>query len=149
MRLENDPLVFVDTSIFVDVDRGRKEAIELCKQLTLKNRALISTISVSEILTGSYLRKDYKAALAKAERVLGEFRWVPLDGGIARLVAEINAYLISKGLPIQYEDVAIAASCIAEGCDILLTENKDHFTRIPRLKGKVKSPKEFAGKLSS
>jgi len=135
--------VFVDTSIIVDVDRGKEDVIELCKQLTSTNSALISTVSISEILTGSYLRKDYKVAVKKAEKVLGQFRWVPLNGEVAKLVAELNAYLISKGQPIEYQDVAIAASFLIECCDVLLTENKDHFERLPNLKGKVMTPKEF------
>ncbi len=135
--------LFVDTSIIVNVDRGKEDVIELCKQLTSTNSALISTVSISEILTGSYLRKDYKVAVKKAEKVLGQFRWVSLNGEIAKLVAELNAYLISKGQPIEYQDVAIAASFLFECCDVLLTENKDHFERLPNLKGKVMTPKEF------
>ena len=141
--------VFVDTSIIVDVDRGKEDVIELCKQLTSTNSALISTVSISEILTGSYLRKDYKVAVKKAEKVLGQFRWVPLNGEVAKLVAELNAYLISKGQPIEYQDVAIAASFLIECCDVLLTENKDHFERLPNLKGKVMTPKEFIQKFPS
>lgn len=135
--------VFVDTSIIVDVDRGKQEVIDLCKRLTSTNSAFISTVSVSEILTGSYLRKDYKTAVKKAEKVLSQFRWVPLNGEAAKLVAELNAYLISKGQPIEYQDVAIAASFLLECCDVLLTENKDHFERLPNLKGKVMTPREF------
>jgi predicted nucleic acid-binding protein len=135
--------VFVDTSIIVDVDRGKQDVIELCKKLTSTNSAFISTVSVSEILTGSYLRKDYKTAIKKAERVLGQFRWVPLNCEAAKLVAELNAYLISKGQPIEYQDVAIAATFLMEGCNVLLTENKEHFERLPNLKGKVMTPKEF------
>ena len=86
-------------------------------------------------MTGAYLRKDYKTAVDKAEKVLGQFSWVLLDGEVAKLVGQLNAYLISKGLPIEYQDVAIAASCLAEGCDFLLTENEDHFARIPKVKG--------------
>ena len=138
--------VFVDTSIIVDVDRGKQDVIDLCKQLTTTNRAFISTVSVSEILTGSYLRKDYKIAIRKAEKVLSQFRWVPLNGEAAKLIAELNAYLISKGQPIEYQDVAIAASFLLECCDVLLTENTDHFERLPNLKGKVMTPKEFCQK---
>ena len=135
--------VLVDTSIIVDVDRGKQDIIELCKKLTSTNSAFISTVSVSEILTGSYLRKDYKAAVKKAEKVLSQFRWVTLNGETAKIIAELNAYLISKGQPIEYQDVAIAASFLLERCDVLLTENKDHFERLPSLKGKVMTPKEF------
>jgi len=134
---------FVDTSIIVDVDRGKQDVIDLCKRLTFTGNAYISTVSVSEILTGSFLRKDYKAAVKRAEKVLNQFRWVPLDGKVAKLIAELNAYLISKGQPIEYQDVAIAASFLLECCDVLLTENKDHFGRLPNLKGKVMTPKEF------
>ncbi len=138
--------VFVDTSIIVDVDRGREDVIELCKQLTSTNSAFMSTVSVSEILTGSYLRKDYVAAVKKAEQVLSQFRWVSLNGQIAKHTAQLNAYLISKGQPIEYQDVVIAASFLVECCDILLTENKEHFERLPNLKGKVMTPKEFCQK---
>ena len=135
--------VFVNTSIIVDVDSGKQDVINLCKRLTSTNSAFISTVSVSEILTGSYLRRDYKIAVRKAEKVLSQFRWVPLNGEVAKLVAELNAYLISKGQPIEYQDVAIAASCLLECCNVLLTENKDHFERLPNLKGKVMTPREF------
>jgi predicted nucleic acid-binding protein len=138
--------VFVDTSIIVDVDRGKQDVIEFCKQLTSTNSALISIVSVSEILTGAYLRKDYKSTVKKAEKVLSQFRWVTLNAEVAKIVAELNAYLISKGQPIVYQDVAIAASFLMECCDVLLTENKDHFERLPNLKGKVTTPKEFCQK---
>lgn len=60
----------------------------------------------------------------------------------------MNAYLISMGQPIEYQDVAIAASFLLEFCDVLLTENKEHFERLPNLKGKVMTPKEFCRKIS-
>ena len=148
-KTQNKPkTVFVDTSIIVDVDRGKQDVIELCKKLTSTNSAFISTVSVSEILTGSYLRKDYRAAVKKAEKVLGQFRSVTLNGEAAKLIAELNAYLISKGQPIEYQDVAIAASFLLECCDVLLTENKEHFERIPNLKGKVMTPKEYCQEFS-
>lgn len=140
----SDRTVLVDTSIIVDVDRGKEDVIELCRQLTRDKKALISAVSVSEILTGSYLRRDYKTAVRKAERVLGQFRIVTLNEETAKVIAQLNAYLISKGQPIEYQDVAIAASFLVECCDVLLTENKDHFERLPNLKGKVMTPKEFS-----
>jgi uncharacterized protein with PIN domain len=62
--------MLVDTSIIVDVDRDKQNVIELCKQITSTNSAYISTVSISEILTGSYLRKDYKVAVKKAKKIL-------------------------------------------------------------------------------
>ena len=142
-KARKEPTVMVDTSVIVDIDRGKDNVIELCKRLTCANRAFISTVTVSEILTGSCLRKDYKTALKKAEKVLSQFRWVPFDGEAAKLTAQLNAYLISKGQPIEYQDVVIAASFLTRCCDVLLTENKNHFERLPNLRGKVMTPKVF------
>ena len=137
----------MDTSVIVDVDRGKQEAIELCKKLTSEHNAFLSAVTVSEILTGSYLRKDYKTAVKKAEKVLGQFSWVPLDGKIARVIGQLNAYLLVRGLPIEYQDVAIAASCLVVGCDVLVTENNEHFARIVNLKNKILTPTELARRL--
>lgn len=139
--------VFVDTSIVVDIDRGKKDTIELCRYLTSTNGAMISTVTVSEILTGSYLRSDYTTAVNKAQKVLEQFIWVPLGGEVAKRIGQLNAYLISKGQSIEYEDVAIAASCLVENCDVMLTENKDHFTRFPKLQEKLMSHEELYAKL--
>jgi predicted nucleic acid-binding protein len=140
--------VFLDTSVIVDIDRGKDEAIDICKTLTREHDAFISTVTVSEILTGSYLRKDYVSAVKKAKRVLGQFSWINFDGAIADKLAQLNAYLIAEGQPIEYQDNAIAASCIATDSAILLTNNKEHFKRIPALKDKVLTPKELKGRLS-
>ncbi len=138
--------VLVDTSVIVDVDRGKEDVIELCRRLTSDKSAVVSVVTYSEILTGSYLRRDYQAAVKKAERVLSQFRLADLDEKTAKVIAQLNAYLLSSGQPIEYQDVAIAASFLVECCDVLLTENKSHFERLPTLKGKVMPPAEFSRK---
>jgi len=134
---------FLDTSIIVDIDRGDDEVIGLCKKLVKEHEVLISTVTVSEVLTGSYLREDHLKAVSKAKKVLGQFAWINLDGEVAEKVAQINAYLITEGLPIEFPDVVVAASFLVTNSEILLTENKKHFKRIPALKGRVFTPREF------
>jgi len=139
--------VFLDTSIIVDVERGKADAIEVCRKLTAEHEALLSTVTISEILTGSYLRKDYTKAIAKAKRVLSQFSWIDLDGAVAEKIAQLNAYLITRGEPVEYEDQAIAASCLVTNSEVMLTENKEHFTRIPALKQRTYTPEELKQKL--
>lgn len=139
--------VLLDTSVIVDIDRGRRTVIETCRKLTREHDGLVSTVTVSEILTGSYLRKDYVKAAAKAKRILGQFTWIALDGAVAEKLAQLNAYLIAEGQPIEYQDNAIAASFLVTESDFLLTNNKEHFTRIPALRERVLTPTELRGRL--
>ena len=137
--------VILDTSVIVEIDRKNKEVINILKKLIDDDhRILVSTISVSEILTGSYLRKDYKSSVLEAKRILGQFLWIDLDARIAEKTAQYLAYLIAEGDVIEYQDAAIAATFKITDSDYLLTLNKNHFERIPDLKNKIYTPKEFS-----
>ena len=137
--------VILDTSVIVEIDRKNKEVINILKKLIDDDhRILVSTISVSEILTGSYLRKDYKSSVLEAKRILGQFLWIDLDARIAEKTAQYLAYLIAEGYVIEYQDAAIAATFKITDSDYLLTLNKNHFERIPDLKNKIYTPKEFS-----
>ncbi len=135
----------MDTSIIIDIERGNQEVIKLLDGLILDddNYVFISSVVLSEIFTGTYLREDYKKAVKKAKELFSLFEVIPLDTGIAEIIGEINAYLIANGLPIEYPDVAIAATFLSKKGEYLLTENVEHFSRIPELKKKVLRPGEF------
>ncbi len=136
--------IFIDTSIIVDVERGKEETAGLLELLIEKNNpVLTSVIVVSEIFTGTYLRQDYKKATKKAKELFSCFQIIPLDIEIAEIIGKLNAYLIANGLPIEYQDVAIAATFVREKGNWLLTENKKHFTIIPGLEKTAVTPTEF------
>ncbi len=103
----------------------------------------MSTVVASEIFTGTYLRQDYKKATSKAKELFSCFHIIPLDMEIAETIGKINAYLIANGLPIEYQDVAIAATFVKEKGDWLLTKNKKHFMIIPGLEKAAITPAEF------
>ncbi len=135
--------IILDTSIIVEIDRRNKSVIEMIKQLIESDSTvIISTITISEILTGSYLASDFKKAVSSAKRILGQFSWIDFDSEIAEKTAKYMSYLISKGNIIDYEDVAIAATCSVTYSDFLITLNNKHFKFIPELKGKVLLPEE-------
>lgn len=56
---------------------------------------------------------------------------------IAETIGKINAFLITNGSIIEYQDVVIAATFIYKMGDYLLTKNKKHFVLIPELMDKV------------
>lgn len=130
--------LFFDTSVIVDLERGRKETVSLLDSATRARAELwTSTIVVSEILTGAYLRRDADAAVLRAKHALGQFVWQEFDGEAAEKTGQLLAYLYAEGKPIQYQDAAIAASAIVAKADVLVTENRKHFTVFPRLAPRV------------
>ena len=136
--------IILDTSVIVEIDRKNEETISLIKKLIDEDANLaVSTITVSEILTGSYLTKNFKDSIMEAKRILGQFLWIDFDAEIAEKTAKYLAYLISKGKMIEYQDVAIAATFKIIDSDYLLTLNKQHFEQIPEIKGKIFTPKEL------
>ncbi len=140
--------IFIDTSVIVDIERGKEETAGLLESLIEKNNSvLISAVVASEIFTGTYLRTDYKKAAKKAKELFTCFHIVPLDMEIAEIIGKLNAYLIANGLPIEYQDVAIAATFVHEKGDWLLTENKKHFTVIPGVEKTAVTPAELKRKV--
>ncbi|MCX9010840.1 MAG: type II toxin-antitoxin system VapC family toxin [Candidatus Methanoperedens sp.] len=136
--------IFIDTSIVVDIERGNEETDNLLQHLILTNNTiLVSTVVTSEVFTGTYLRQDYKKATKKAKELFSCFHIIPLDMEIAEITGKISAYLIANGIPVEYQDVAIAATFVRERGDWLLTKNKKHFTIIPGLEKVAISPAEF------
>ena len=137
--------IIIDASAIVEIDRKNEEVIKLIKSLIDEDcNIMVSTVTISEILTGSYLTRDFRKSLSEAKRILGQFIWVDLDEEIAEKTAQYMAYLISNGKLIEYPDVVIAATFKIMQADYLLTLNKAHFQLIPDLKDKVYEPKEFA-----
>ncbi len=140
--------IILDTSIIVEIDRKNSDAIKIIKKLIDNgSEIIVSMVTVSEILTGSYLTKDSKKSVLEAKRIMGQFIWVELDAEIAEKTAQYLAYLISHGKMIEYQDVAIAATFKATNSDYLLTLNKAHFEHLPELVGKCYIPVEFIKKV--
>ncbi len=136
--------VLFDTTALVDIDRQNEATISLAETLTRRDEKLfVSTVTVAEILTGANLHANPKHAKASAQRILGQFQWLDLDGPIAEETGQLLAYLHAEGKPIEFQDVAIAASHLAIGADRLVTSNKEHFERIPTLGDDVRSPQEL------
>lgn len=136
--------ILLDTSVIVEIDRRNDDVIKLIKKLIEKDHKIfISTVTVSEILAGSYLKKDFEKAVLEAKRILGQFLWVDLDGKIAEKTGQYISYLLSEDRSIGYPDTAIAASCFIADCNYLLTLNKKDFIVFPELKTRVYEPKEF------
>lgn len=133
--------VSLDTSAIVDIERGKVSIRHFTH-----HDVFISSVVAAEIFTGTHLRTDRKTATSKARKLLSLFEVVPLDMKIAEITGKINAYLISNGMPVDFEDSVIAATFIHKKGDILVTNNLKHFRRIPEISDKVMSVEDFVNK---
>ena len=132
--------IIIDTSVLVHIDRKDQKIIEIMKELHMHHELYISTITISEILTGSNLRRDAKKSVEKAKKLFNQIKWISLDSQIAEKVGELNAYLISQGKKIELPDVIISATSLVNNLDVILTFNNKHFRNIPSLKFKAMTP---------
>jgi len=142
--------ILFDTSIIVEIDRQNEKIVNILKKLVEKRHDLIiSTITVAEILTGSYLRKDSKEAVLKAKEVLNQFLWVDYDSSVAEDTSKLLSNLIieRKEKSVDYPDIQIAATFLASNCDYLITFNKKDFLQFQNIKEKILDIYELEKKL--
>lgn len=141
--------ILCDTSILVEIDRHNETVVQLLQREVEQGKELvISMVTVAEILTGSYLRKDVTTAVITAKEVLNQFLWKEMDGDVAEYCAKLYAYLLleKKEKVVEYPDVIIAATFLATKSDVLLTLNKKDFLLFPQLENIVFTPEERAKK---
>lgn len=142
--------ILVDTSILVEIDRQNKEVVSFLQMLVRQKHALvISTITVAEIFTGSYLQKNPSDSVLTARDILNNFLWVDVDAETAEIVAQIYArlFLEKKQDSLEYADVLIAGCFFRAQCDILLTLNTKDFILVAALKEKVYTVEALKKKL--
>ncbi len=137
--------ILLDSNVIIELERNNPEAIELVKEL-LKNdeEVLISTVAMSEVLVGPYFSNDFGGAMAEIKQIISQFTSVALDAEIAEKIARYWAHLITEDVPVQYQDVAIAATFAATKSDFLITQNKRHFQILPDIGNKAKTIAEFS-----
>lgn len=97
--------------------------------------ACISVLTVSELLIGVH-RADTEARRLKrsafVEGIINEIPIIDFTPDVARIHAEIYAYLAQQGQLIGAHDLIIAATALSHGY-ALLTTNDQEFNRIPGL----------------
>lgn len=140
--------ILFDTSALIEIDKQKDKVIlDLMEELTDKNVELvISTVSISEFLTGVYLKSEVTKYSIKAKELLMQFKWFDLDAETAEETAKLIAHRLFEGKPIEYQDNVIAATFKIARCDFLITSDIKHFD-LPTLKGKVFTPPIFFKRL--
>lgn len=122
------PLYMLDTSVCVDILRGRAPAATFpAEQVTL------SVIVVAELWTGLEKMGCPAQKAAQLAIFLDAFPTVDFTADAARHYGQIRAHLEKKGTPIGPMDLLISAHARSVKAT-LLTHNLGEFKRVPKLK---------------
>jgi len=130
--------IVIDTSILVDIDRKKQPVVDLCKRwCEQREELIISTTTVAEIISGAKLYHSNSQAVATAQELLNQFRWRDVDGEIAEVASDLLAEAYQHHYLVDFADILIAATAIAERADVLCTQNKKDFVCFAALRTKV------------
>lgn len=125
--------LILDTCIFIQAEKQNR-AIDF-EQYKIYESAYISTITASELLIGVHRANTEDRRLKRAafvEAIISKVPILDFTLELARIHAELYAYLAAKGELIGAHDLIIAATAIGHGY-ALLTTNQQEFQRIPGL----------------
>ncbi|MBU0628111.1 MAG: PIN domain-containing protein [Nanoarchaeota archaeon] len=122
----------LDTTFLIDLLNGRKEAIKKSENLDNELELFTTEINVFEILYGIFRDKtiDDEKELQSAKKLFDKLRILPLKGEATIKSARIAGELTQKGVTIDSHDCITAGVSLANGVSIMVTKNKDHFSRI-------------------
>jgi predicted nucleic acid-binding protein len=114
--------LILDTSVLIDVLRGRKDRRLLLRRLVGEGHSLSTTVlNVAELYAGLRAGEE-----ARTEEFLGGLDCVELRSSAARLAGRLKSAWQKKGRTLTLSDTIIAAVAIEEQC-MLLTDNRKDF----------------------
>lgn len=119
-------LLLVDTTVLIDVLRGKEEAVEWW--LSLDQVPICSEVSRAEVLRG--VRTGEESATA---RLLGTLDWRPVDETVSRLAGVFGREFRESFPRLGLADLLIAATATTEAAE-LMTGNTRHFPMFEGLK---------------
>ena len=119
----------IDTSVLIDVLRGRSEARRSLETAIRAGHELWSShVVLAEVLVG--MRPGEETA---TRRLLSQLTWVPVDEGLAESAGDLGRRYLPAHRGIEISDLLVAA--LAQQLDAeLRTTNVKDYPMFPRLR---------------
>lgn len=121
--------LIIDTSVIIAAE---KQKIDFSRWQEYDS-AYISSITITELLTGVYRAKESKVRVKRSafvEHIINSIASIAFGEEEARVYAQVLDDLYQKNLTIGAHDLIIGATAIASGYPVLTINVKD-FRRIP------------------
>jgi len=129
-------MILLDTTFLIDLLKERKNAVDKAVELVVRDSLATTNINIYELLIGIFSIKDidYGEKLRDAEKLFDRLNVLNLDRLSAIKAAKIGGELMQKGQMIGDTDNIIAGIAIANKIDIIITRDKEHFSRVKGIK---------------
>ena len=125
-------MYLLDSDYIIYFLKGHLQTVDVIQKLS-KTKLYTSIICVGEVLEGLYYSKrKNKKYLEIFEDFLKSLIVLDINKKVIQEFAILRGRLRSKGKLIDNFDLLIASTCLAYNL-VLVTNNKSHFTRIPKL----------------
>lgn len=122
-----DRRILIDTSVVIDHFRKKNKQRSLLYELSKENRLFLSAISKFEFLVGAKL-----AQIRQTEKIIEGFDVLSFNSNVADVASDIAKKLKAKNKIIEFRDIFIAATAIANDIS-LSTLSVKHFEKIDGL----------------
>ena len=122
-----DSRILIDTSVVIDHFRKKNKQKSLLYELAAENILFLSAISKFEFLVGTKLTQ-----IRQTKEIIGGFYILSFNSHVADIASDIGKKLRTKNKIIEFRDIFIAATAIANDMP-LSTLNIKHFERIDAL----------------
>jgi len=122
-----DRRILIDTSVVIDHFRKKNKQKSLLYELAKENTLFLSAISKFEFLVGTKLTQ-----IRQTKKIVEGFYILSFNSHVADVASDIAKKLKTKNKIIEFRDIFIAATAIANDMP-LSTLNVKHFERIDDL----------------
>jgi predicted nucleic acid-binding protein len=122
-----DSRILIDTSVVIDHFRKKNKQKSLLYELAKENILFLSAISKFEFLVGAK-----RTQIRQTKEIIGGFYILSFNSHVADVASDIAKKLRTKNKIIEFRDIFIAATAIANDMP-LSTLNIKHFERIDAL----------------
>lgn len=130
--METAKRVILDSTIIIKHLRKRKEETQLVQELEARAKLATTSINAFEVYYGAYRSVDVQRNLTAAKGFFSTLELLVMDESSAEIAGRTIAELRSKGQTIDMRDLFVGCIAIRNGFAVL-THNKQHLQRIPRL----------------
>jgi predicted nucleic acid-binding protein len=130
--LEFPKRVVLDSSVIVGILRNKNEDVRVVRELEVKAKIATTTINAFEVYYGAFKSRDSKRNLAAVKGFLSTVEILVFDEHAAELAGQVLTELEAKGESVDIRDLFIGCIAVSRGFSVV-THNKEHFGRIPRL----------------